>query len=347
MSPDFRNGYIASYTAGVEHDFGDIKLNAAYVGTAGVKLSSLFHPNGYAGADPASAPFTRFDASGQVTGGLGPFSLMASRGHSTFHSLQASLGKTSTRAGFGFQVSYTYSKALDDASSALAGAGSGSSGVQLQSAPQNPGNWRAEKGPSTFDINHVVAFSVAQSLPLGHLPVFQRLGNAFTSGWKLMNISTLTSGSPFSVYSGIQQTGSGSNRADRPDQIGQPVLSTGRTVREDYFGMGGANTSLFFIPIGLPDGTGPNRGRPGTLGRNTFRGPGFYNFDISLIKDTVIRQRGGGDALTLQFRAEFFNIFNLVNFGLPANVLRGTGFGLINRTAGPSRQLQFSVKLIY
>jgi hypothetical protein len=111
--------------------------------------------------------------------------------------------------------------------------------------------------------------------------------------------------------------------------------------------MGSANTSLFFIPIGLPDGTGPNRGRPGTLGRNTFRGPGFYNFDISLIKDTVIGQRGGGDALTLQFRAEFFNIFNLVNFGLPANVLRGTGFGLINRTAGPSRQLQFSLKLTY
>jgi hypothetical protein len=51
--------------------------------------------------------------------------------------------------------------------------------------------------------------------------------------------------------------------------------------------------------------------------------------------------------LKLQFRAEFFNVFNLVNFGLPANIVLGPGFGLINRTAGTSRQIQFSLKLLY
>jgi hypothetical protein len=56
---------------------------------------------------------------------------------------------------------------------------------------------------------------------------------------------------------------------------------------------------------------------------------------------------GSGEAFTLQFRAEFFNVFNLVNFGLPANVVRGSGFGLISHTAGTSRQIQFSLKLIY
>jgi hypothetical protein len=79
------------------------------------------------------------------------------------------------------------------------------------------------------------------------------------------------------------------------------------------------------------------------LGRNTFRGPAFHNFDVSLIKETPFMR----DALKLQFRAEFFNVFNLVNFGLPANIVLGPGFGLINRTAGTSRQIQFSLKLLY
>ena len=51
--------------------------------------------------------------------------------------------------------------------------------------------------------------------------------------------------------------------------------------------------------------------------------------------------------MVLQFRAEFFNLFNLVNFGLPLNVIRGSGFGIINKTAGTSRQIQFSLRLIF
>ena len=93
----------------------------------------------------------------------------------------------------------------------------------------------------------------------------------------------------------------------------------------------------------MPGGTGPNRGRFGTLGRDTFRGPAFYNFDASLVKETPLLR----EALKLQFRAEFFNVFNLVNFGLPANIVLGPGFGLISRTAGTSRQIQFSLKLLY
>ena len=334
MSPDFRNGYIGSYIAEVEQDLGAAKLTVSYVGTAGVRLASLFYPNGYEGADPAFAPFTRFDSSGRIIGGLGPFNVMASRGHSTFHSLQASVQKTSSRAGLGFQISYTFGKALDDTSSAYR-------------PPQDPSNWQAEKGPSNFDVRHSLTFSVSQSLPLGRVPAIRRLGRAWTSGWKVVNISTLTGGLPFTVFSGVQQTGWGSRRADRPDQIGSPDLSVDREIREDYFGTGEANASFFRIPIGLEDGTGPNLGRHGTLGRNTFRGPGFCNFDFSLIKDTPIGKRGGSDALTVQFRAEFFNLFNIVNFAVPESFIRGTGFGFITRTAGTSRQLQFSLKLIY
>jgi len=347
MSRDFRNGYIGSYSAGLEHDFADLKFGAAYVATVGVKLPSVFYPNSYGGADPAFAPFTQFDANGNISGGYGPEYLMTSRSHSSFHSLQTSLGKTSARLGLGLQASYTFSKALDDTSSALGGLSAGSSGAVLQAVPQNPQNINAEKGPATFDVTHVFTFSLFQSLPLDRIDFLHPLGRKLTSGWQFLNISTLTSGSPFSIYSGIQQTGAGSNGADRPDQIGRPDLSTSRQVREDYFGLGVANPSFFSIPIAVPGGSGPNQGRFGTLGRNTFRGPAFHNFDLALIKDTTFGQRGKREALTLQFRAEFFNVFNLVNFGLPANIVRGTGFGLISRTAGTSRQIQFSLKLIY
>jgi len=183
-------------------------------------------------------------------------------------------------------------------------------------------------------------------LPFDRVGLLRPLGSHLTSGWQLLNITTLTSGSPFTVYSGIQQSGFGAGGADRPDQVGIPVLSTGRTVREDYFGRGADNASFFRIPVGLPGGTGPNQGRLGTLGRDTFRGPAYRDFDVALIKDTPFGRRGSGEAATLQFRAEFFNVFNLANFGLPANVVRGTGFGVISKTAGTSRQLQFSLKLI-
>jgi len=69
--------------------------------------------------------------------------------------------------------------------------------------------------------------------------------------------------------------------------------------------------------------------------------------DFSLTKDTSFGQRANTEAAVLQFRAEFFNLFNLVNFGLPLNVIRGSGFGIINKTAGTSRQIQFSLRLIF
>ena len=346
IASNFRNGYIGSYTAGVDHDFGEVKLSVAYVATAGIHLPGVVLPNGYAGASPGFARFTQFDAAGHVLGGFGPEYLMTSGSHSTYHSLQTSVQKTSSRYGLGFQASYTFSKSLDDTSAVLGGF-VGSSGTVLQTFPQNPFNPGAEKGPSTFDVTHVFALSLIQALPLDRVGAFRPLGRKLTSGWQVLNITTLTSGSPFSVYSGVQQTGVGSGGADRPDPVGQPSLSTSGTVREDYFGQGANNASFFALPLDVPGGTGPQQGRFGTLGRNTLRGPGFHNFDVSLIKDTPFGRRGNAEAFTLEFRAEFFNVFNLVNFGLPANIVRGSGFGIINRTAGPSRQIQLSLKLIY
>ncbi len=346
IAKNFRNGYIGSYTLGVDHDFGQVKFNAAYVATTGIHLTSVYSPNGYGGAGPSFAPFTRFDSSGNAIGGLGPESIVTSSSHSSYHALQTGLSKDSARLGLGFQVSYTYSKSLDDTSSVLGGL-FGNSGVILQTLPQNPFDPAAEKGPSTFDVTHVLTVSAIQMLPLERVEFLRPLGRTLTHGWQLLNITTLTTGSPFSVYSGVQQTAAGAGGTDRPDLVSTPNFSTSRNVRQDYFGRGADNVSFFNIPIGVPDGTGPNQGRFGTLGRNTFRGPGFHNYDLALIKDTPFGHRGSGELGIIQFRAEFFNVFNVVNFGLPSNIVRGSGFGLISKTAGPSRQIQFSIKVIY
>lgn len=347
MAPDFGNGYVPSYTAAIERRFGDITINAGYVATAGVRLPRIEFPNAYGGADPAYARYTNFDASGNITGGYGPINVMTNSSHSTYHSLQVSAAKTSRRYGLGFQASYTFSKSLDDTSAVLGGGPSAASGAILQAAPQNPFNLRAEKGPSTFDINHGFSFSAVQELPVRRAPVLGALGRRFTEGWQMLGVVSLASGPPFTVYSGVQQTGLGMNFADRPDQIAAPDLSTARAVREDYFGRGAANPDFFDIPISIRGGTGPNGGRLGSLGRNTFRGPGFHNLDLSVIKDTPIGTSANPERAVLEFRAEVFNAVNLVNFGLPNNVVNGPGFGIINRTSGPSRQIQFSLKIIY
>jgi hypothetical protein len=346
MSRDFRDGYIGTYTAGFEHSFGDVKWSASYVATAGIHLAGMQAINGYAGASPQFAHFLQTDTAGDITGGYGPSFLMSTRSHSTYHALQTGLEKTSARLGLGFEAAYTYSKSLDDTSAVLAGL-LASSGPVLQTVPQDPRHTGLEKGPSTFDTTHVFTLSMIQSLPFDRAGFLRPVNKKVTSGWQILNITTLTSGPPFSVYSGIQQTGMGSAGADRPDQIARPVFSTSRTVREDYFGEGSNNAEYFQIPIGVPGGTGPNQGVFGTLGRSTFRGPGFHDLDFSLIKDTSFGRRGNTEATVLQFRAEVFNIFNLVNFGLPSNVIRGSGFGIINKTAGTSRQIQFSLRWIF
>jgi Carboxypeptidase regulatory-like domain len=342
----FRNGYIGTYTAGLDHDFGGVKFSLSYVGTTGVHLANVFSPNGYGGASPEFAPFTEFNSAGTAIGGFGPESVVTTGSHSSYNALQTSLSQNFSRYGLSFQASYTFSKSLDDTSAVIGGV-SGGAGVVQQTMPQNPRDLRAEKGPSTFDVTHVFSLSLMQSLPLDRVSFLRPLGSGVTRGWQLLNITSITSGSPFTVYSGLQQTGAGSGGTDRPDLVSQPVFSTSRKVREDYFGRGANNSSYFLIPINVPGGTGPNQGVFGTLGRDTFRGPGFHQYDIALIKNTPFGHRGNGELGILQFRAEFFNIFNLVNFGLPANVVRGSGFGMISKTAGPSRQIQFSLKLVY
>ena len=353
----FNNATMYTWTLGLERKFGNLTADAGYVGTASEKLPHYTFPNAFAGASPGFAPHTEFDGSGNVIGGFGVENIIAANSHSTYHALQTSLSGTVGHGGPGIQASYTWGKSIDDTSFVLPG--TGSTGAVAAGTSQNPFDDHPEKGPSSFDVRHSFGLSLAQDLHLESVNLLRSVTRKLTDGWELLSISSISSGSPFTAYSGIQQTGYGAGGVDRPDQIAKPHLSTARKVREDYFGHGGDNGVDFFsIPIHIAGGSGPNQGRFGTLGRNTFRGPAFYNFDFALIKDTPFgRRKSGAERMDWQFRAEFFNLFNIVTMGLPSNtlqvnqqtgeILRNTGFGMISKTAGTSRQIQFSLKLIY
>ena len=343
----FGNGTLFTWTAGLERKLGNLTADANYVGTASEKLPRYGFPNAYPGASPGFAPHTQFDAQGNVIGGFGVENVIFADAHSTYHALQTSISGTTGHGGPGIQASYTWSKSIDDSSLVLGG--TGSTGAVASGFSQNPYDTHPEKGPSGFDVTHGFGLSVAQDMHLESVEFLHAISKKVTYGWEVLSISSISSGSPFTVYSGIQQSGYGSNGVDRPDQIAKPKLSTARANREDYFGQGINNASDFFlIPIHIAGGTGPNVGRLGTLGRNTFRGPAYYDFDYAVIKDTPFgRRRSGAERVDLQFRSEFFNLFNIVNMGLPANILTGSGFGEISKTAGTSRQIQFSLKLIY
>jgi Carboxypeptidase regulatory-like domain len=343
----FTNGTLYTWTLGLERKIGNLTADASYVGTAAEKLPRYSFPNAYPGASPAFAPHTEFDSAGNVIGGFGVENVIVADAHSTYHALQTSLSGTMGHGGPGLQASYTWGKSIDDTSQVLGG--TGSTGAVSSGFSQNPYDTHPEKGPSSFDVTNGFSLSVAQDLHLDSAQLLRPIGKKVTGGWELLSISSLSSGSPFTVFSGIQQTGAGSNGVDRPDQIATPPLSTARQNREDYFGQGANNATAFFsIPIHVPGGTGPNQGVFGSLGRNSFRGPAYYDYDFALIKDTPFgRRRSGAERVDLQFRSEFFNLFNIVNMGLPANILNGSGFGEISKTAGTSRQIQFSLKLIY
>jgi hypothetical protein len=345
----FGNGFLQTWTIGLERQIFGLTADAAYVGTAAFRLPRSSFPNGFPGAGPGFAAYTKFDSSGAVTGGFGFESVITDTAHSSYNALQTSLAGTVKHGGPGIQAGYTWSKALDD-TSAVTG-GTGSTGAVALPMPQNPFDTHLEKGASNFDVAHAFTLSAAQDLHLQSLRLLHPVSKKITAGWELLSISTITSGSPFTIYSGIQQTGAGSDGTDRPDQIAKPHLSTAHSSlrpRDDYFGRGAANASFFSIPIGIAGGTGPNSGRFGTVGRNTFFGPAYYDFDYALIKSTPLGHRANGfEKADLQFRSEFFNLFNVVNIGLPANTIKGSGFGVISKTAGTSRQIQFSLKLVY
>ncbi len=148
------------------------------------------------------------------------------------------------------------------------------------------------------------------------------------NGWGLTGVSTWRSGFPFSVSSGADNSFSGVGQ-DRADYIGGPAsLGSGRPHGQmiaRYF-----NTSAF-VPNAL--------GTFGNAGKNILRGPRFFSTDVGLLKNNKVTER-----VSIQFRAEFFNIFNKVNFNGPNANASSASFGQIT-SAGDPRILQLALKL--
>jgi len=101
---------------------------------------------------------------------------------------------------------------------------SGKRGNDSASAPQDPLKPGADKGPSTFDVRHVFSLSLFQNLPFDRVHFLERLGKRFTSGWQLLNVTTLTSGSPFTVFLEFSKRALGLNGADRPDLVSMRIF---------------------------------------------------------------------------------------------------------------------------
>ncbi len=156
------------------------------------------------------------------------------------------------------------------------------------------------------------------------------IANTIINGWQLSALATWNDGFAFSVLSGKDNSLSGVG-ADRADYVGGDASlpqdrSHGNLVSE-YF-----NVTAF---------AQNSRGTFGNSGKNILRGPRMFNTDLSLLKNFKVAEN-----FNLQFRSEFFNVFNNVNFNLPQNNLTSSSVGRITVASDP-RILQFALKLTF
>ena len=311
---DLRTPYVQHWNLGVQQQLGASRvLEVAYVGSKGTKLLAARDAN-----QPRPGP--RLPNPLQTYLRPNPFFedilLQESSASSSYHSLQTRLQQRLS-AGLSLLASYTWSKSIDNASGFFNSAAD-------PNFPQDSNNLRAERGRSNFDIGHRFSLSYSYDLPFGK--------DKLWGGWQSFGVLVFQGGRPLTVAllsdidnsnTGRANLGFGAN--DRPLLIGQAKLDN--PTPEKWF-----NTAAFSFS------------RPGTFGnsgRNILDGPGYQNVNFSLVKNTAIREK-----LNLQFRAEFFNLFNHTNFDLPDNFLGSPSFGSI-RSANSPRRVQFGLKLLF
>ena len=261
-------------------------------------------------------------------------------GTSSYHALQVDLRRRFSR-GLSLRGVYTFSKALDDGDSLNQTTAGNAPGLV-----SNPLNLRADKGLATFDVRHVAVINALYALRFGRGQVlangFSGWSNALISGWSVSSIITAQAGFPFTPQLSYNPSNNGDTRNPvrpfaNPSFTGSVVLGN----PNQWF-----NPNAFIAP--------PSAGGfYGNLGRDTFIGPGLATWDFSVLKDTRIRER-----LSVQFRAEIFNVLNRANFNTPNLIvftpptasnlsgISGTA-GAVTSTSTTSRQVQFGLKLLW
>lgn len=317
--------FIFQYNFGIQRDLGkSTVLSVAYVGSHGYNLLVQNDTNpivpvidtngkrnfiGTAPGTPANVPTVRKNPN------LGAVAFNTPDGSSRYDSLQVYLTHNVGRT-VQFQLSHTYSKCIDYGSISY-GLQASNSGQQARSDPYN---LAVDKGPCDFDIRHNFTGSVTYTLPFR--------GNRLTEGWQASSILMAHSGSPFSVQDGIDQVGL-NDPAGQPGE--RPNVVPGRSSNPIV-----GRVNEWFDPTAF---TLQPLGEIGNLGRNTLVGPKFFDFDLSLAKVTHIKE-----SMSVEFRAEAFNLLNHPNFGLPVQTLTSSQVGVITNTVGTQRELQFALK---
>lgn len=250
-------------------------------------------------------------------GTLSSVNLLQSMLNSSYHGMHLSLNKRFSRS-FMLKAFYTFSKSIE--------------GAQLQNNTTAPGamdagNVALDRGRTDYDRSHNLVISSVWKLD--YLQNGNPMLRAIVNGWSLSGIGSFRSGAPFTVTTGSDNNADGVNN-DRPNLIGDPRLSTGRS-RSDL-------TNAWFNVNAF----GPlNFLGTGNFGRDVLVGPGFKNIDLSLFRDFKIRER-----MTLQFRAEMTNALNLVSLSNPNATLNSPAKGTIT-SAQPMRQAQLGMRLLF
>ena len=320
VDPNFKSGRVLSYNLNVQHEVLGTVFQVSYVGSQGRHLRLIGDYNQGIGGKRPISQFTSISATGAPVSALGgSMTTQESVSNSNYNGFWVSAEKRLAK-GLTFSASYTFSRSIDNNSVS-------SSNPQIQDFY----NLAAERGLSDFDARQRFVLSGVYLLPV------QWERNGFTrrlaEGWSIAPIVNLQTGNPFSPIVPVTNPSS-LETFDRPDVVaGQPLTLPNPTPAQWL------NKAAF---VRAASGTF------GNAGRNILQAPGFQDIDFAVSKNTAIRER-----LSLQFRAEAFNLFNHPNFGQPSNNFTASNFGqiLATRTArgdlGSSRQLQLGMKLIF
>lgn len=338
--------YAQDWDLNVQRSLGaNLLLQVGYVGTKGTKLPRFIEgnpaiympgvssPNNadqrrlYSGCTLANLPTAcKFSSTG----------LIAGIANSNYNALEASLKKRFSH-GLAFLASYTYSKAIDDASSFNMTGSAAKPVAGENDLAQNPFELAAERGPSLFDARHRFVFSYQWSLPF-----FQQssgVTQAVLGGWQLNGIATLMSGTPFTVFDSTDVSDQGGApeitgfSANRPNVVSGQNPNSGPKTTSAWL-----NAAAFAQVI--PDPNSPVQ-QFGNAGRNIGVGPRYSDWDFSIFKNFRV-----AESKDIQFRAEFFNILNHPNFRLPDSDISSPTFNTI-QAALPPRVIQLALKFLF
>lgn len=324
---NFDNAYIQSWNLNIQRELTErMTVEIGYFGSKGTHLRMSRNINQFING---VRPFQRLSSTSPIRPGatLGNITEIGSAGNSSYNALWISANQRLSY-GLQFNASYTWSKSIDYNSL-------NSQGIVVQDSY----NLRNDRGLSAYDARHRFVTNLIYEMPFH--------GNRLVEGWQLSSIVQLQSGNPVTIVTNLQAV-TGVANTGRPDLIGQ-INVLGRP--EKWF-----DNTVCDPRVSCPAGTVfalPVTGsalRFGNFGRNVVIGPDFKNVDFSIIKNTNITE-----SVRIQFRTEFFDIFNHANFGQPGTIAatNSSTFGVITNTrfptgdSGSSRQIQFALKVIF